>query len=128
MTELVPAVAEAVDAVRIHFAGHPVEVTSDGAGGATVVIDGVDVGPRYTPSTTWLGFHVSSAYPAADVYPHRVGLLQRVDGRPHGPAIQVVPWEGRPSLQISRRSTRWNPTVDSAANKAERILTWLAAQ
>ena len=129
MSTLTTAVTDAVGAVRAHFTGLPVEVTPDGAGGALVIINGVDVGPRYRPSTTWLGFHVSAAYPDADVYPHYVGGdLVRVDGQPHGPAIQSVAWQGRQALQISRRSNHRDPAVDNAALKAERIHRWLADQ
>ncbi|MGW3507055.1 hypothetical protein [Streptomyces sp. NPDC000994] len=103
----------------------------DGTGGVYVLIDQVDVGPIYAPSTTWLGFQLSAAYPDADVYPHYTGLLTRSDGQRHCDAIQQVTWQGRPDqtvLQISRRSNRWNPSVDTAVNKAARILAWLAAQ
>ncbi len=98
----------------------------DGAGGAFVIVENVDVGARWTPSTTWLGFQINAAYPAADVYPHYVGVLSRVDGRSLGDAISATTWQGRPALQLSRRSNGWNPAVDTAANKAERILRWLA--
>jgi hypothetical protein len=56
------------------------------------------------------------------------GDLVRVDGQPHGRAIQQVSWQDRPALQISRRSNHRNPAVDSAALKAERIRRWLADQ
>ena len=129
MTTLASSVAGAVGAVRAHFTDSPVEVIPDGAGGAFVVISRVDVGPRHTPSITWLGFHISAAYPDADTYPHYVGGdLVRVDGQPHGPAIQRVSWQDRPALQISRRSNHRNAAVDSAALKAERIRRWLADQ
>jgi hypothetical protein len=129
VTTLAPPVADAVGAVRAHFADSSVEVTPDGAGGAFVVITSVDVGPRYAPSTTWLGFHISAAYPDADTYPHYVsGDLGRADGQAHGPGIQQVTWQGRPALQISRRSNHRDAAVDSAALKAERIRRWFADQ
>jgi len=126
MTQLTAAVAEAVGAIRANFAGHAVEVNPDGAGGALVIVSDVAVGPRYIPAATWLGFHLNAAYPASDVYPHYVGVLARADGRGLGEAITPTTWQGRPGLQLSRRSNRWNPAVDNAANKAERILKWLA--
>lgn len=122
------AVAAAVTAVETQFTDHSVEVVPDGTGGAIVVIEDVNVGDRYTPSTTWLGFQVSAAYPAADVYPHYVGPVVRRDGQPHGPAIQQVTWRDRPALQLSRRSNGWNPALDNAALKAEKVITWLATQ
>ncbi len=128
MITLAPAIAEAVEAVRSHFAGHPVEVHADGAGGVVVIIENVPVGSAYAPSMTWLGFHISAAYPDADVYPHYTGVLARADGQPHGPAVQQVQWQDRPALQISRRSNRRDAAVDNAALKAERIRRWLADQ
>ncbi len=128
MNQLTPAVATAVDAVRNHFTGKPVEVTPDGAGGAFVIINDIDLGPGYIPSTTWLGFQISAAYPSADVYPHYTGVLARADGQPHREAIQQVTWQDRPALQLSRRSNRWNPSVDNAVLKAEKVITWLATR
>jgi hypothetical protein len=128
VTALTPAVATAVDAVREHFAGKPVEVTADGAGGAFLIVNDVEVGPGYIPSTTWLGFQISAAYPSADVYPHYVGRLTRTDGQPHGQAIQHVDWRDRPVLQLSRRSNGWQVGIDNAALKAEKVITWLVTQ
>ncbi|MGX1562179.1 hypothetical protein [Streptomyces sp. NPDC055506] len=128
MITLAPAIAEAVEAVRSHFAGHPVVVHADGAGGVVVIIENVPVGSAYAPSMTWLGFHISAAYPDADIYPHYTGVLVRADGQPHGPAVQQVRWQDRPALQISRRSNRRDAAVDNAALKAERIRRWLADQ
>ena len=128
MTQLAAAVAAAADAVRANFVGHAVEVNPDGAGGAFVIVSDVAVGPRYTPATTWLGFHLNAAYPAADVYPHYTGVLARTDGRGLGEAISQATWQGRSALQLSRRSNQWDPAVDNAANKAERILKWLTGR
>jgi hypothetical protein len=111
MTQLATAVSEA-----------------GGAGGAVVIIENVTVGERYRPSSTWLGFQINAAYPDSDVYPHYAGELARVDGQPHGPAIQAMTWNGRPGLQISRRSNRWNPATDNAALKAQKVIQWLATK
>lgn len=124
MTEPSDAVDTAVSAVRDHFAGKLVEVVPDGGGGAVVIVDQIDLGDRYTPSSTWLGFHISAAYPQADVYPHYLGRVVRRDGQPHGDAVQEVEWNGRPALQLSRRSNSWNPSRDNAALKAEKVITW----
>jgi hypothetical protein len=74
---------------------------------------------------TWLGFQINAAYPGSDVYPHYVGVLARADGGALGEAVSPVTWQGRPALQLSRRSNQWNPAIDNAANKAQRILKWL---
>jgi hypothetical protein len=128
VSDLLPAVTTAVDAVRDHFAGKPVTVISDGAGGAFVTVEDVKVGPTYSPSVTWLGFQISAAYPSADVYPHYTGPLVRVDGQQHGQAIQQVTWQNRTAMQLSRRSNGWKPGIDNAALKAEKVITWLRAQ
>jgi hypothetical protein len=128
VTVLTPAVTGAIGAVRGHFAGKPVEVIPDGAGGAFVIVSGIEVGARYTQAVSWLGFQVNAAYPASDVYPHYTSRLARTDGRAHGQAIQQVTWQGRDALQLSRRSNRWNPAMDTAALKAEKVIRWLATQ
>lgn len=119
---------EVLAELRAHFDTTTVDVTPDGTGGVYVIVDRVSVGPGFTPSTTWLGFQVSAAYPDADIYPHYVGALTRTDGQPHGEAIQPTTWQGRPdepALQISRRSHHRDPAVDTVVNKAVRILAWL---
>jgi hypothetical protein len=128
VSELTPSVAAAVDAVRDHFAGKPVEVVPDGAGGAVVIVHDVEVGPGYVPSTTWLGFQISAAYPCADIYPHYTGVVARADGQPHREAIQPVTWQNRPALQLSRRSNGWNASLDNAALKAEKVIKWLVTR
>jgi hypothetical protein len=53
-------------------------------------------------------------------------VLNRIDGQAHGAGISTTTWQNRPALQLSRRSNGWNPAVDSAALKAEKVITWLA--
>lgn len=118
----------AVDELRAHFRGHVVEVEPDSNGDSVVLVQEVHVGEQYEPSSTWLGFRISSAYPNADVYPHYVGRVERRDGAAHGSAVQQVEWQGRAALQLSRRSNGWNPRRDTAALKAAKVLTWFADQ
>lgn len=125
MSTIVPQVAGAVAAVREHFAGFTVEVVPDGSGGAFVTVEDIPISPRYSPAVTWLGFQINAAYPASDVYPHFCGPITRADGQPHGTGISAATWRDRPALQLSRRSNRWNPAVDNAALKAEKVITWL---
>jgi len=128
VTSPTSAVSDAIGAVRANFTDTSVQVIPDGAGGAYVIVDDVEVGPRYTPSRTWLGFQISSAYPDADIYPHYIGSVARVDGAQHQPPVTPTTWQGRSALQLSRKSNQWNPKIDNAANKAERILQWLVDQ
>lgn len=126
--DLRTAVDWAIDQVREQFVGHPVEATREPGGDAVVIIDDVRIGDQYEPNTTWLGFRISAAYPNADVYPHNIGQVSRLDGAGHGGAIQQVTWQGRPALQLSRRSNGWNPRHDTAALKAAKVLAWFAGQ
>ncbi|HWO59383.1 MAG TPA: hypothetical protein VNO31_05045 [Umezawaea sp.] len=128
MSTQTPAVDAAIVLVRDHFADHSVEVAPDGAGGAHVVVADVHVGDQYTPSTTWLGFHLSAAYPDADVYPLFIGRVVRHDGGSYGEAVQELEWQGRQALQLSRRSNGWNPAIDNAALKAEKVIAWFASK
>ena len=118
----------AVEGVREQFAGHHLEVIRDTDVGAVVIVEDVHVGSQYEPSRTWLGFRITGAYPHADVYPHYVGRVLRTDGAAHGPAVQSVEWQSRPALQLSRRSNGWNPSLDTAALKAAKVMSWFADQ
>lgn len=128
LTGLAAPVGEAVEAVRGHFADSTVQVLPDGQGGAFLIVNTVRIGALYTPDVTWLGFHLNTAYPSSDVYPHYIARVDRIDGRPHREGIQPVDWQGRPALQLSRRSNRWNPARDNAVLKAEKVTTWFAGQ
>lgn len=124
----VAAVEIAVEQVRRQFDGHVVEVVTDGNSGAFVTVNDVDPGPAYADDRTWLGFHISSAYPYCDVYPHFCSVVTRRDSQPHGEGLSVAAWvarPGTPALQISRRSNRWDPKFDTAAIKAVKVLSWL---
>lgn len=122
------AVDLAIDQIREQFAGHPIAATREPGGDATIVIDDITIGEQYEPSTTWLGFRISAAYPNADVYPHYIGPVSRRDGATHGAAVQSVTWQGRAALQLSRRSNGWNPRRDTAGLKAAKVLAWFADQ
>ena len=122
------AVFDGVAGVREQFPSHAVEVTADGTGGVIVIVADVPTGGPYVEETTWLGFQISSAYPIADVYPHFVDRLTRVDKGAHGEGFSETEWQGRPSLQLSRRSNRWNADMDTAGLKAMKVLVWLASR
>lgn len=110
------------------FAEHRVLLRLDEVGGVHVVIDDIVPGETYVGSTTWFGFHISAAYPAADVYPHYVGRLHRKDAAAHPEGFSECEWQEREALQLSRRSNRWNPATDTAALKAMKVLAWLASR
>lgn len=126
---MTPEVAEAVDEIRSSFQESAVDVREDGEGGAVVFVEPVDPGPQYQQRSTWVGFRITFQYPYSDVYPHFVrGDLARVDGAPLGEGTSVTSFEGRPSVQLSRRSNRLNPETDTAVIKLHKVLAWLRSR
>jgi hypothetical protein len=125
------AITEAVEEVRETFADATVTFDSDGNGGAWVVIDSVPLGPVYVQNSSWIAFQITFPYPEADVYPHFLRPdLRRTDGAALGAGFSLARWglSGDPGMQLSRRSNRLNPAVDTAATKALKVLKWLNEQ
>lgn len=122
---LVPAVAEAIAALRANYPAHALSVTEDTDGGAVVVIQDIDVSAACMPATTWIGFRITFQYPYADIYPHyaRPDLVRR-DGSVLG---ALVDFDGQKALQISRRSNHRDPARDTAVLKLQRVVQWLIA-
>ena len=92
---------------------------------AFLIVSNVAVGHRYIPTTTWLGFHLNAAYPASDIYPHYVGVSSgpmAVDSGRRSPRRRGRAAQAATVPQVEQLE----PAVDNAANKAERILKWLA--
>lgn len=130
-TPLAAAIAEAIEEVRATFAEATVTVDSDGNGGAWVVIDSVPLRPVYVQDSSWIAFQITFPYPEADVYPHFVTPdLSRTDGAALGAGFAVTKWgpNGDAGMQLSRRSNRLNPSVDTAATKVLKVLKWLNEQ
>lgn len=127
--EVNPEVLQAVEEVQQTFPAARVTASPDGQQGAFVVVDPVPLGPRFAQDETWIGFHITFQYPMADVYPHFVRPdLSRVDGQQLGEGYAPTSCtflEGRPVIQLSRRSNRLNPAVDTATIKLLKVLQWL---
>ncbi|MBO0982680.1 hypothetical protein [Rathayibacter sp. SD072] len=125
------AIRNAVDELQHTFPGATVTAESDGQGGAWVQIDPVPLGPTYQEETSWIAFQITYPYPEADVYPLFIRSdLHRRDGNQLGIAFQKVTWGPRaePGTQLSRRSNRLNPAVDTAATKVLKVLLWLETE
>jgi hypothetical protein len=120
-------VVAAIDDLKRQFPSATVIVREDSAGGAYVLMEKVSIGSRYTPSETWLGFHIPSQFPYADIYP--VFMSTEVSRTDHTPfAAPVTPghhYEGRPAIQISRRSSGANGGLQKASAKILKILHFL---
>ncbi|MDO3399178.1 hypothetical protein QWI29_03985 [Mycolicibacterium neoaurum] len=124
-------IAEAIEEIRATFADSAVTVVGDGNGGVWVRIDAVALGSVYEQDSTWLAFQITYPYPEADVYPHFVRPdLRRNDGAPNGTGFQAVTWgpDEQAGTQLSRRSNRLDPAIDTAATKALKVLAWLNEQ
>jgi hypothetical protein len=134
-------VAEAIAEIEAAFPKATVTLIEDGEGGAHVVVDPVDIGASFTPSTTWIGFHITFTHPEADVYPHFIdGAIKYVgDGETPNEHVDgnlpvglsrghsVAGAEGsepRPAIQVSRRSKN----SCTAAYKLHRVLDLLKSR
>ncbi|SEB61133.1 hypothetical protein [Rhodococcus koreensis] len=130
-TTTTEAIAEAIEELQQTFADATVTFESDGAGGAWVTIESIQLGAVYEQETSWIAFQITFPYPEADVYPLFVRPdLRRKDGDGHGEGFQSVTWgpRGEPGTQLSRRSNRLNPAVDTATTKVLKVLKWLSEQ
>lgn len=132
------AVIKAIEELRQSFPDAIVTFVSDEAGGAWVNIDSVPLGPAYVQATSFIAFQITFPYPEADIYPLFVRAdLQRKDGQAHGEGFQqqikwgmkdIVTGEETVGTQLSRRSNRLDPTIDTAATKVLKVLKWLGEQ
>ncbi|NRQ30620.1 hypothetical protein HII36_02025 [Nonomuraea sp. NN258] len=120
-------VAEGIEGIRLQVDPSQVTVREDNEGGAFVIVESITLGgDLYQQTESWIGFRITFQYPYADVYPHYVrGDLARCDGSPLGEAMSVSSFEGRPAIQISRRSNRLNPVTDTAVIKLVKVIEWL---
>lgn len=124
-----PDIENAIAELKATFPHHQVEVTPDDRGGASVIVHGLSIGQQYIPSTSWVGFTLAGQYPHADVYPHFMDEGVRfANGEGWKAGLSAGKWAGHNAIQISRRSKRWNPAVDTAATKLVKVLEWLRTQ
>ena len=127
-----PSVTAAINQVARAFPDARTIYGEDGQGGAFVIVDELDLGPAFTPRTSWVGFAISPLYPRADVYPHFVRPdLARSNGAPLTVPLnpgQMMPGFDRPATMVSRRSNRWDPSRDTAVLKLHRVLLWFREQ
>jgi hypothetical protein len=87
----------------------------------------VSLGARYRPETTWMGFHIPAQYPYADIYPVFIGAnTARSDGI--GFVAPITPghnFEGRPAIQVSRRSGAAQNGLQKVTAKILKVLDFL---
>ncbi len=120
-------VARAIEELKLAFPSSEVCSREDGSGGAYVVVEPVDIGDRYRPSSTWLGGHITALYPYADIYPMFIGdNVCRVDGVAFVPPVTAgAQFFDRPALQVSRRNNHTQNYPQTAAAKFVKVLHFL---
>lgn len=120
-------VLEAIEELKRAFPSSAVTVAEDGQGGARVIVETVDLGGRYVPHITWMGGHITSLYPNADIYPVFVGGdVARTDGRAFEvPVTGGHSFEGRPALQVSRMNNQMHLARQTVLAKFLKILHFM---
>lgn len=127
---MLPPVLEAVETIRKAFPDSVVEAKDDGSGGAYVIVEVVPLGEKYVPQSTWMGGHIPPQFPYTDIYPLFIGAEVRLtSGAPFtAPITANHTFCGRVALQISRKSNRLDPALQTAACKFLKVLYWLTHQ
>lgn len=120
------AVQEAVEEIRRAYSDHPVSVEKEEQGGAYVTVGDLSIGSQYQPETSSCRFTITFQYPQADIYPHFLDPgVKRKDHNNHPQGFGGGKWRGNDMLQISRRSNKIDPMVDTAALKLEKVLQFI---
>ncbi len=124
---LTPAAESGILALQQIY-GEALSLKHDGQGGAYVIVDHLFIGKSFQPNLSWVGFLISFQYPYPDIYPHFTcgNLIYKSGPLPGG--LSKTTWPGKPGesvIQISRKSLNWNPSVDTAITKLEKVLSWL---
>jgi hypothetical protein len=124
---MTPEVQYAVQEINDAFPSCRLDSLEDGQGGAFVTIHDVPLeSALYHQATSWFGFHITHTYPYADVYPHFVRHdLCRKDAKTLGEGTSIGSYRGTPAVQISRRTNRLDPALDTALLKLCKVLRWL---
>ena len=120
-------VANAIQELERAFSSSVVHSREDGEGGAYVIVEDVEIGCRYRPSSTWLGGHITALYPYADIYPlFMADNVRRVDGVPfEAPVTPGAQFLDRRALQISRRNSRTQHFPQTAVAKFLKVVHFL---
>lgn len=138
-----PAVEKAIEAIRGQFGRDTVLVAADREGGAYVIVEGVPLGAPFAQDDSWLGFHIPSTCPYADVYPHFVrsdlarrdggALGEGLSGNHNFPSQDALKTPGampaRAAMQVSRRSNRKDAAgLETPLHKLLKVIQWLKSR
>ena len=120
-------VSTAIEELKNQFSASSFIVREDGQGGAYVLMEPVTLGAKFRPEETWVGFQIPAQYPYADIYPVFIGAnVARADGVAFiAPVTPGHNFEGRPALQVSRRSAAAQGGSQKALAKILKVLDFL---
>jgi hypothetical protein len=120
-------VSAGIEDLKKQFPFATVKVRDDGQGGAYVVIEPVELGDRFLPAQSWVGFQIPAQYPYADIYPVFIGGdVRRADGKCFAvPVTGGHSFEGRQAIQISRRNSAAQNGLQRVCVKVLKILDFL---
>jgi hypothetical protein len=120
-------VATAIEELKRQFTTSSFGVREDGQGGAYVVIEPVELGAKFVPNATWVGFQIPAQYPYADIYPVFIGAdVKRADGVAfQAPVTPGHNFESRGAIQVSRRSAAAQSGSQKAVAKILKVLDFL---
>ena len=124
---MTPEVENAVQEIKDLFSDKEIEVEGLNDGGARVIVKDIELSSNYIPQVTWIGFIIGFQYPRADVYPHFIDpTIKRVDENALGEGFSgPVEWQSRNCIQVSRRSNKLDPSIDTAATKLAKVINWI---
>lgn len=124
---MITEVTNAIVELENQFGASKVIVNDDGQGGARIVIESISIGKKYSPDSTWVGFHITAQYPYADIYPVFIGGdVKRVDGAIFSaPITHGYTFEDRSAIQISKRNSAAGNGKQKATLKILKIIDFL---
>jgi hypothetical protein len=120
-------VSTAIEELKRQFGPSSLAVREDDQGGGYVVMEPVELGEKFQPASTWVGFHIPAQYPYADIYPVFIGAdVRRADGLAfQAPVTLGHNFECRGAIQISRRSAAAQSGAQKAVAKILKVLDYL---
>jgi hypothetical protein len=120
-------VSTAIEELKRQFSTSSLTVREDGQGGAYILMEPVELGAKFRPAVTWVGFQIPAQYPYADIYPVFIGTdVQRANGVAfQAPVTPGHNFEGRAAIQVSRRSAAAQSGSQKAVAKILKVLDFL---
>jgi hypothetical protein len=126
MSELSVEVEEGLAELKSAFEGC-VSHEPDGAGGAYVTIEKIDLGKNWSAASAPISFHIPYNYPAAEIYPYYLPAAIGPRGAWPG-ALQRIRWRDQEVVQVSLRHSNWDPERDRVLGSVTQACLWLKSQ